>query len=121
MMLRNDLLHSKLFFVFKVSPVFVGPISHAQNVPIVSQVLAEGMGRLLVDGSPGNDFVDGAKPRAAWLHRTLAEKTRGLTWRVDSKDGEIVVPKPGWVLKGTEGEKSPRLMAKNGVWILVET
>lgn len=30
------------------------------------QVMVEGMGRLLVDGSPGNDFVHGAKPMAAW-------------------------------------------------------
>ncbi|CAK9016222.1 Ureidoacrylate amidohydrolase RutB [Durusdinium trenchii] len=39
----------------------------------IGQVMVEGMGRLLVDGSPGNDFVDAAKPL----------------------DGEIVVPKPG--------------------------
>ena len=30
----------------------------------IGQVMVEGMGRLLVDGSPGNDFVDGAKPKA---------------------------------------------------------
>ena len=29
-----------------------------------TQVMVEGMGRLLVNGSPGNDFVDGAKPKA---------------------------------------------------------
>eukprot|EP00434_Breviolum_minutum_P045527 symbB.v1.2.040837.t1/scaffold7564.1/size12692/1 len=39
----------------------------------IGKVMVEGMGRLLVDGSPGNDFVDGAKPM----------------------DGEIVIAKPG--------------------------
>jgi len=39
----------------------------------IGEVMVEGMGRLLVDGSPGNDFVDAAKPA----------------------EGEIVIAKPG--------------------------
>lgn len=39
----------------------------------IGEVMVQGMGRLLVDGSPGNEFVDAVKPA----------------------DGEIVVTKPG--------------------------
>mmetsp|Transcript_84449 Transcript_84449/g.149415 ORF Transcript_84449/g.149415 Transcript_84449/m.149415 type:complete len:275 (-) Transcript_84449:123-947(-) len=39
----------------------------------IGDVMVEGMGKLLVDGSPGNEFVDAAKP----------------------VDGEIVIAKPG--------------------------
>jgi len=42
------------------------------------QVLAEGMGRLLVDGSPGNDFVDVAKPRAAWTGGEIQDFSTGI-------------------------------------------
>ena len=35
----------------------------------LGQVLQEGMGRLLIDGSPGNEIVDVVKPVDARLQR----------------------------------------------------